>query len=258
MTQIFVKIILLLHAITLAGQAIACVCSHTTFTEKYMWSDFVARAKITKTYVNEGSKMYYKSDIVIQDLYKGDPATFVLVEGSSDGKKRTSCDIFIPENTELLIYARKNDQGQYIFNSCSGYLILDHSRPATQDREIAMLDLLKAKNINFTDKTSYWAHFADALKGFTSVNLDKNFGIYEVTFAFDLRVKSVSTIDGFNPELDGRLIRLLKQAKWGSTRFTSEGIIYKNSIPEDSKVLFGFYYYKAAGGYESFIGQYDL
>lgn len=255
MIRILITITILLGAL---ANTFACTCIPPTFTEKYMSADFVARARITKTYANNGSQLYYKSGIVIQELYKGNPVTSVLVEGSSDGKKRTSCDIFIPKNTELLIYARKNGQGQYIFDSCSGYLILDKSRPSTEAREMAMLNSLRAKNINYTEKTSYNVRFDDLSKAFKGVTLDKSFGIYEVTFASDLRVKSVSIVDGFNPELDAQLIDLLKQSKWVSTAYVSEDIINRNRVREDSKLLVGFYYYKAEGRNESFIGEYDL
>ena len=93
-----------------AEDVLACDCSHRNLTDKYMQSDFVATIKITRVYQNAGEEEIYKADIQITELFKGDSPTSVYVYGRSDGTLGSSCAIYIPENTELVAYARKDAQ----------------------------------------------------------------------------------------------------------------------------------------------------
>jgi hypothetical protein len=65
---------------------------------KYLQSAFVALVTISETFPNHGAALHYKSNIVIHELFKGKSVRSILVEGSSDGKRRT-CDIFFKKGT---------------------------------------------------------------------------------------------------------------------------------------------------------------
>ncbi len=247
---------LILVCIFCSLQSKACVCSHITFMDKYVQSDFVARIQIVKNYPNRGASLSYRSNIVIKQLFKGEPVKSILIEGSSDGKRRTSCDIYFKEGTEMLVYARRLDSGQYSFHSCSGYCVLDKTRPTTEMGEIEMLDFLYKNNITFTDKTRYGTDLHDKLKTLSTTNLSKTFAIYEITFKRDLQVDTVKTITGFTPDLDSEIAAILQNARWVSDRILIDG--QKNSVPPGSKLLFGFYYYPSGGNNLGFISEYDL
>src|SRR5690606_18539685 len=111
-----VKFALILIGLFFSFQGNACVCSHYKFMEKYVRSDFVARVTIVKNFPNQDSSLHYKSNIAIKQLFKGNDVKSILIEGSSDGKRRTSCDIYFEEGTEMLVYAYLNGSGQYTFN----------------------------------------------------------------------------------------------------------------------------------------------
>lgn len=247
------------YAIILIGlcyglQGYGCVCSHNKFMEKYVRSDFVAHITIIKNFRNLGSSYHYKSNIVIKQLFKGNNVKSVLIEGSSDGKNRTSCDIFFEEGTEMLVYARLDGAGQYTFDSCSGYRVLTHPVDSGQDRELKMLDFLNQDKIKKTDKTLYGVNLHDKLARLKGIETNRTFAIYEITFGNELNVDTIKTVTGFNRELDENLISILKQASWVVTASPEK--------PRDkisgSKLLFGFYYYPALTGYESFISEWDL
>lgn len=224
--------------------------------EKYVQSDFVARITIVKNFTNQGSSLSYRSNIVIKQLFKGDPVKSILIEGSSDGKRRTSCDIYFKEGTDMLVYARRLDSGQYSFHSCSGYRVLDKTRPATEMREIEMLDFLYKNNIRLTDKTFYGANLHNKLETLNTTNVSKSFAIYEITFTRDLQVDTVKTVTGFTPNLDSEIALILKKVRWRSDRILIDG--QKNSVPPGSKLLYSFYYYPPERNHPGFISAYDL
>ena len=134
-----IQIILLLFS----GAVFACICDPPKVTEKYIESDFVAKAKIIKNYKNVSSEELYKADILISELFKGESLKSIYVAGRSDGNMGSSCSIFIPENTELIIYARKDKDGKYRIGMCSGLLYINKSNPKIQKRELEILKMLK-------------------------------------------------------------------------------------------------------------------
>lgn len=254
--SLIAKFVLLLIGITYTLSTSACVCSHYKFMDKYVRSDFVARVSIVKNFPNQGAALHYRSEIEIEHLIKGKNVKSILIEGSSDGKRRTSCDIFFKEGTKLLVYARLDSTGQYIFDMCSGYRVLSDSAGKTQIREIQMLNFLDRHDIRATDKTFYGADLHDKLRKFHGIKTIPDFAIYEITFASNLHVDSVRTVTGFNAEIDIRLAEILQGARWVSDRILIDG--KKNEVPSGSKLLIGFYYYPAQAADESFISEWDL
>lgn len=250
------KKFLLLIAFSLPLVGNACHCTHREFMEKYVQSDFVARVVITKNFPNQGSALFYQSNIKIKQLFKGKPVESILVEGSSDGKRRTSCDIFFSEGTEILVYASLDSTGKYSFHSCSGYRVLSQAGSAGQVRELEMLDFLDKNNIKPIDKTHYGVDLHDKLKDLRNIDATKSFAIYEVTFARNLHVDSVRTLTGFTPQIDNDIASILKGARWVSNRVLIDGL--KNEVPDGSKLLVGFYFYPAESRWANFISQWDL
>lgn len=232
---------------------IACTCDDPKITEKYIQSDFVAKAKIIKNYNNKGSRELYKADIEILELYKGNTLASIYVAGRSDGKMGSSCAIFIPENTELILYASKNKDGNYSVGMCSGLLYLNNRNKKRQNRELNILEMFKNKNIEFTDKINYRekATLHNKLEQFKGIELEKNYGIYEITFSSDLKIKNVEEVSGFKNSIDEKLIEILETTEW-----TSFDNGTKDKVPDNSKILVGIYYYKADKENPSFLSQF--
>lgn len=247
MKKIF-QIVLLLFSATMLG----CTCDPPKITEKYIQSDFVAKVKIIKNYKNENSRELYKADIIISELFKGERLKSIFVSGRSDRNIGSSCSIFIPENTELIIYASKNKDGKFTIGICSGLLYLSKSRSKSQNRELEILRTFKEKKIVFTDKINYRekSNFDSDLQQFKGIELNKSFGLYEIVFADDLTIKTVAEISGFGNGVDQKLIEIIKKSKWSSF---NNGI--KDKIPDNSKLIFGVYFYPKHKNYLSFLSQ---
>ena len=233
----------------------ACTCDDPKITEKFIESDFVAKARIIKNYKNESSRELYKADIIISELFKGEKLKSIYVAGRSDGGMGSSCAIFIRENTELIIYARKNKDGKYSIGMCTGLLYLNNRNIKRQQRELNILKMFNSKNIKFTDKINYRekAKLHKELEQFKGVELEKNYGIYKITFDSDLTIKNVTEISGFGNPIDLKLIEIIKKTEWSSF---DKGL--KDKVPENSKLLIGIYYYKKEKGNLSFLSQYYL
>lgn len=240
----------------LSISSFACICDSKTITEKYIESDFVAIVTITKIYPNQKNADSYRADIKINELFKGEKIKSIYVYGRSDGNFGSSCDIFIPVNTKLVAYAHKNSVGVYGVGMCSGLLYLNKNRIKYQNNELAILNTFKSEKINFTDKTKYReiTNSSIELEKYKGIQLEKSYGIFEITFASDLAIKKVEKISGFGNPIDDELIEILNRTKW-SIRNRS-GI--KNEVEDNRKLLFGFYYYEAEKGNKSFISIYYL
>ncbi|KAA0989169.1 hypothetical protein [Dyadobacter aurulentus] len=245
------KIILTTLYIIQSIAASATVCIPIEFIGKYETSAFIARVTITSVVPNEKDRFYYKSDISIRTLYKGPRITSILIEGSSDGKVRMTSDIFFPKNTELLVYARLNEDGQHIFGSCSGYQILDKKPSHATRRELAMLDVLKKKHKPGSTIYRYSAEFGDQLKPLRGISLSKSFAIYEITFGSGRQIDSVRTVSGFTYEIDEKLKTIVKSADW-------IGHDPDPGASKGKKRLVAFYYYEAEKNELSFIGEWDV
>ena len=162
------------------------------------------------------------------------------------------CNRFIPENTELIIYAQKNKDGKYSVGMCSGLLYLDNLELKRQKRELNILKMFKSKNIEFTDKIYYQeqAKLHKDLEQFRGIELEKNYGIYSITFESNLTIKNVVEISGFGNPIDQELIEIIKKTEWSSF---DNGI--KDKVPENSKLLIGIYYFEKGKDYLSFLSQ---
>lgn len=231
----------------------ACSCKEPNITEKYIESDLVAKVKIIKNYKNVDSREIYKADIIINELYKGQSLKSIYISGRSDGNMGSSCSLFIPENTELIIYASKDKEGKYIIGMCSGLFYLNKGEIKKQNRELEILNILKTKNISYTNRINNADQetLYKILKQFKDIELNKEYGIYEVIFNSDLKTTNIQQISGFGNTIDTELIQILANIKWTSLY---NGINSNGS--QNNKLLIGIYYYKSEKGYSSFLSSY--
>lgn len=231
----------------------ACDCDPPKITEKYTQSDFVANVTIIKIYPNQKNEQGYKADIKINELFKGERLKSIYVYGRSDNEIGTSCDIYIPVNTNLVAYASKNKDENFGIGMCSGLLYLNTKNQKQQKRELEILKTFKTKEINFTDKINYRekAKLHKELEQFKGIKLEKTYGIYEITFASDLTIKKVTEISGFGNSIDKNLMEIIEKTEWSS--FNS-GL--KDRVPDNSKLLIGIYFYPEEKENPSFLSQF--
>lgn len=243
-------------------KSIACACLNSSSVhEKFIISDVVAKVKILKTYKNVDSYDYYKADVLVKKTYKGKTSELksIYILGENDGELQgyiSNCqNLFIPKDTELLIYTSKNKDGRYILNRCSGYM---HLSPKNWQRKGLKLELkivkkLKQKKITFTNKGDVVLArtLNNFLKKFNNIKLRKQFAIFEVDFNkplgsefYDVKLETIKVICGFNKKLDAQLINLIKKEKWQSRMEEGESgkklliIKYTKAIDNEPSYLY--------------------
>ncbi|RPD99135.1 hypothetical protein EGM88_03860 [Aureibaculum marinum] len=249
------KNILLITIFLFSIGVFACDCDQPKITEKFIESEFVANVTILKIYPNKKNEQGYKADIKINELFKGERLKSIYIYGRSDNGIGSSCDIYIPTNTKLVAYARKNKDGNYGIGMCSGLLYLNKRNFKRQQRELDILKMFKSKNIDFTDKINYIekSNLHKDLEQFKGIELEKSYGIYEITFESDLTISNVVEVSGFGNSVDQKLIEIIKKSEWSSF---DKGI--KDKVPDNSKLLIGIYFYPKEKGNPSFLSQYYL
>jgi hypothetical protein len=238
-------------------EGFACLCSHLTLADKYIEADFVARIRILKSHPNQGEDELYKSDIEVLELFKGNFTKSLLMEGSSDGKKRSSCDLIFKENSEELVYARKNRKGVYQVYQCSDPVEKKSENLKNFERELAALRMLKEKNIAYTHRSRYKTPTYPLLEKFKGISTDKNFAIFEITFIEREQVDSVRCIRGFGEYFDKQFIQSLKKARWASG-YDPDGVGLKGRSYPNNTTFIVLYYYEPEKEYPSIISEYNL
>ena len=234
---------------------LACDCGVQSITEKFIQSEFVSNITIIKIYQNKENELGYKADIRINELFKGEQLKSIYIYGRSDNSKGSSCDIYIPTNTKLIAYARKNKDGNYGIGMCSGLVYFNKENQAEQSREINILKEFKSKKINYTNKLNYqeMGNLGENLEEFKGIELNKTYGIYEIIFDSNLKIKKVKKISGFGKKIDKKLIKIIEKTEWAIFgKKTSENKEY------DNKLLIGIYYYPRGKENPSFLSQFYL
>lgn len=231
----------------------SCDCDEPKITEKYVESEFVANVTILKIYPNQKNEQGYKADIKIHDLFKGERLKSIYIYGRSDNGIGSSCDIYIPTNTNLVAYARKNEDGNFGIGMCSGLLYLNKTNKKRQKRELEILKTFKSKNIKLSSKINYRekSKLYKDLEQFKGIELNKSYGIYEITFEPDLTIKNVTEISVFGNPIDKKLKEIIKKTEWSSF---DNGI--NDKVPDNSKLIIGIYYYSEEKENPSFLSQY--
>lgn len=242
-----------------------CDCNFLNLTEKYISAEFVAAITITNIYLNEKDEQWYKADIEVNELFKGEKLESILIYGRSDGGFGSSCDIFIPSGAKLIAYSKKNQNGEVYIGMCSGFLYLDynfHLRNPTkkskkqierQEIEIEILQLLSKKNISYSSDIPYQPdiHFSKKLEQFKGVSLDKSYALFEIIFAQDFSVKEIIEISGFDHPIDEELKEVLKNTMWTKRRVDKD-----KTLQKENRFLIGIYYYKDEQDDSSFLSRF--
>ena len=142
----------------------SCICDKIssvvcTLDASYLNSDFVAKIKILKKYKNTENNDFYKVDIKILDLYKGNHISSIYIYGDSEQPQDSACWIYTDVDDELIVYANKDDQVK--IGACSRILILDNGKTYKFERvysdegrfvsEIKVLSALKKYNIEYVN-----------------------------------------------------------------------------------------------------------
>ena len=244
------KTLIVIFSLFISNLIFACSCSPLNLNERISTSDFIAKAKIKKIWIDNKDKNSHNIEIEILDLYKGISIKKLKIYSS----QMTSCSFFTPQNTTWLIFANKDKDGILKFGYCSGSLNIEKNLNSVQ-RKINVLKYLKAEKINLNSRNDIaFVINSDFLKKFNGLTEPKNnFALYEVHINKDLSIKSVNPIKEFqSSQINSEIIDILK----------SKSKVYaKNrelTILEEEKIIIPLFYYPKENNEKSFISPYDL
>gem|GEM_PF-1100146 len=243
------KYLLTLLILLLGNQAFACRCSFPSPIDGFTSGDFVGRIKIIKVYPNHDNEELYKADVEILEYFKGPKITSIFIAGRSDGKIGSSCAVFYPEGSDLLVVAANDRNGKLRFGMCS--FKIDFKNNSRSDlRNLEVIRAMSAYDSTFTGKfnsiiSSNFSEFLETRKGIT---LSEKFAIFEVTLDDRVNPSQVKVVKGFDSILDDEIINELLNSTWKIKFYRSdyeiEGVI---------KVIVPVYYYPKQDEYDSFI-----
>ena len=219
-------------------------------TERISTSDFIAKVKIKKIWLDSKNKKFHNIEIEVLDLYKGISTKKMKIYSA----QMTSCAFLTPENTTWLVFASKDKDGILSFGFCSGSQNLDKNLSSVQ-RKMQMLKYLKSQKISMTSKNNVaFVINSDSLKKFNGLTESKNnFALYEIVINKDLSIKSVKPIKEFQTNgINNEILEILK---------TKSKVYPRNresAISEEEKIIIPLFYYPKEKNDKSFISPYDL
>lgn len=234
--------------------SLACKCEMPSVAVSYVSADFVARFKILKVYPNQEEDDFYKADIEILELYKGKKIESIYIGGRSDGKLGTSCDVFFPEGSDLLVAARAEPNGKILFGACSFTYDFNRSR----DDRLYALKAIEFLSERYGELTLHYrprvsSDFYDFLFSKKGIQLNEEFAIFEVVLDDLISPSGVKIIKGFGGEVDSELADELLKSKWEIRFYPKE-----DKIDGTISVIVPVFYYPKERGKESFLSSFVI
>lgn len=197
----------------------SCSCNTTSFVDKYIHSDLVASITIIKNYPNEDNSYYYKSDVTVNKLYKGECIKSLYIYGGNGRSYSTSCDIFYKEGTTLLIYARIID-GVAKIDMCSECFETNTDKLGVYmsikyKNEIKLLHSIIDSDINYTHHNSYYIKTDKSFIKISNLKkIDNDVFFVEVFFNKMMKVKRVKITPNIRCDVKRRIKKYFKNSEW--------------------------------------------
>lgn len=240
--------------LVLSIQSFACDCSLSTPSDRFVSADFVGRIKIVKVYPNEKNARSYKADVEIVEHFKGDTIKSIYIAGRSDGRMGSSCNVYFPEGSDLLIFARIDSGGRVSFGMCS--FPIDFKNSQDKDlRDLETIRILSKYGNSFTAKYNAFVspEFPEFLESKKGIELKEKFSLFEVVLEDEVTPYEVNIIKGFGEDIDSEIVNALLNSTWEIRYYTNE-----NSIGGKIKVIVSVYFYPAQRDNQSFLSSYAL
>ncbi|MEK6480245.1 hypothetical protein WJR50_22070 [Catalinimonas sp. 4WD22] len=249
-------------------ESIACECSIEYELNDYMHSDFVATAIVVEGFkdtlgITDFNMPEYWIKISPTEVFKGKTPDSLKVTGGG------MCVKTIKKDTHWLIYAKQTEEGVFQINYCSDSEQIDKYQHSTfpsskvtlenhkayMDRKIRQLKILKRYKLDYTYPYEQLhlsnADLSEQLEAYHGITLSNDIAIFELVLDKKLNVQSVNLINGFEANIDEKLIKLLESSAY---KFTSQ----KTSEEVGRKWLIGIYYYPAEDGNPSVLSPWIL
>lgn len=219
------KKIILIFLLFFWAKLAACSCADTSLAVEFQESDMVARVKI----ISEQStkhKGVIKYRLQVLEQYKGKPSQ-ELYYSTMEG---TSCESSLSKNTEMIIFAIKDETGNYSMGPCSKTMSFSNDKRGLQEKKeaIQLLHLLKKNTLPVLDRSLFDISQQALLKGLSASDFKRNLAVFELEFNEDGQVKNIKTQISFGRKADKQAKAVLlrtKQKKEKGIPFHRKGLL---------------------------------
>ena len=255
------KTILILF-LFITNYVFSCECMTTKLIDRYQKSEFIAKVKVIKVSEYNAENYYQNADIEIIELFKGNKINNIKISSNI----RSSCGLYVPENSVWLIFAQIDNKGNLSFGYCSGSIQIDKNmiskeypnaeinRKKSIELKLSVLKFLSSQNLKNTNEYNLRLTYSKACDNdFKGYEVQKiKFAVYEITIEKDLTISKIEPLQEFdNKQLSEEILKCMKENLKVDNRKISV-------IQNTTKIGKIFYYYEADKEYKSFIGEFDL
>lgn len=197
---------LILIGILISSSIFACKCDYRSFGENFANNDFVAEIEIVKVYnvdfKTDEDERFYRADIKILKLYKGQPIQSILVRGKVGEIYGPACEVDVKEGEKFLIYI--NPDENFGMSSCTPKINLDNENINTERKAIEFL-----VSHNITNTNSFY--FSDNyFKTFKNLSPRNDFAVYKLKVNSQSKVESISVLQDFETSQDDAIKKAIK------------------------------------------------
>jgi hypothetical protein len=255
------KVLLTITIFFFSLNIIACECALQNTIEKVENADFVAQISIKSVIRDSINNEYLNLDVELIKLFKGEFSNNLKILTN-----QSMCNINPPKNTEWIIFASNDKNGELSFGYCSGSIQIDRNMASDQypraetnhkksiDRKLGLLKFLNNNNIipeNSDDLvTSMSKDCLNNLKGYYGE--EGEFAIFEFTIKKDLSVSQIKQLKKFsNSELNSELLKCVNSMH---INYRDE----KDKLLRKTMKILPVFYYPSERGNESFLSTWDL
>ncbi len=197
---------LILIGILVSTSIFACKCNYRSFGENFANNDFVAEIEIVKVYnvdfKTDEDDRFYKADIKILKLYKGQPIQSVLVRGKVGEIYGAACEIGLKQGEKFLVYLNPNEN--FGMSSCTPKINLENENINKERNAIEFLINHKITNTN----SFYFS--GDYFKKFKNLSPKNDFAVYKLKVDSKSKVESISVIQDFETSQDDAIKKVVK------------------------------------------------
>ncbi|HMS30293.1 MAG TPA: hypothetical protein PKD32_10595 [Saprospiraceae bacterium] len=224
-------IFLVIFQLWLADVSADYICHLRNVSMNYIYSDAVAIVEIKSAYSNSAKDRYYKSDVVVEQSFKGSPFQSILVSGTISGHSVCG-DRYFPIGSRILIFGSKIN-GNVTIDKCSLVMYINELdlSELTQIMNL-LLKLQKQEHPKIPFIAMEWNEdeVNSKLKyqlGGKNIN-ENHEAVFKVYLDLALQVTKVETIQSWGEENDQIVQNILKEAIFSQSKMFERIFILDN------------------------------
>ncbi|MDR7129463.1 hypothetical protein J2X69_001800 [Algoriphagus sp. 4150] len=206
------------------SKLIACQCSYPRLGDSYRFATSVISGKIigVSTYEKDEALLRITMDVYEEFKGSGLKEFYIFDPEKADGM----CNVYLHEDQEILVYLEKYENGLTMTGYCSRMFPLKYMDKYPLELEI--LRKIKENDLSYISRftvDTYQNDFFSKLSRIESNGSIPKIGIFEVQLDRLNYWTDVNVIEGFQEDIDLKILKLIKESEWILDNYYSEGPI---------------------------------